>query len=194
MKNAYADLNADLASGTATPANGLCASFGCPLANVTLNVINSAFANTAYSTSAAAVSNVACSSAAAGSYSGMNGATVALYNQSFPLLGGAVSSAWRNFQSFSFHSYGGGGAGLANNGIQNVLGAAATSFAQQVYITEHARYTGAAWDSELDSSDGPLAGSRLASQLISVHAIQGNANTLCVECTPSLPYSLPVRA
>ena len=181
-------MNADLASGKATVANGLCAPVGCPKANVTLNVMNSAYANTAFATVAPATSNVACSSGAAGSFTGLNGATASLNNQSFPLVGGSVSATWKNAQSFSFHSYGAGGAGLAANGMANLLGVREAAGAQAVYITEHARFTGAAWDTEIDNSDWTLAATRLGSQLISTYAVAANANT------GNPGYSIPAGA
>jgi hypothetical protein len=175
IKNAYDDLNADLAAGKATVANGLCAPSGCPKGSVALNRLASAFANTAFSTTAPAESNIACSSSAAGSYTGLNGATVALHNKSFGTAG--TSASYRNFESFSFHSYGAGGAGIAASGLANILGVSSTAFPTQVYVTEHSRYTGAAWDGELDSSDGPLSGSRIASQVVSMNALAANANS-----------------
>jgi hypothetical protein len=190
-KTAYADLNADLAAGKATVANGLCASTGCPTAAVKLNVFNSAYANTNWATVAAATSNVACSSGAAGAFTGLNGASVVLNNQSFPLSGGVQSATWQNSQSFSFHSYGAGGPGLVANGMANLYGVAETKGAgpMQVYITEHARYTGASWDAEVDISDWPLAATRLGAQLLSVHGVAGNADAMGTSA-----YSIPAGA
>jgi len=198
-KNAFADLNADLASGKATIANGLCASFGCPKTNVTLNLYSSAFASTSYGVLASTATSPSCAISATGSatasgtaaFTGMNGATVEMYNKSFAT--GVASSTWKNFQSYSYHSYGSGGAGLASSALANLQATAAAAFPMQVYITEHARFTGASFASDyVESSDGPLSGSRLASQLISTHALLATANSGNA-ATPAIPAGAGVN-
>lgn len=191
-KNAYADLNSDLATGKATVANGLCAPAGCPPEAVPLNVLSSAYAG-GWSTTplaqygALAVAGV-CSSSVSTPYASLNSATAALYNQSFPLVGGVRSATTKNFQSFSHHLYGAGGAGLAEAGLAHLNGVKTLATGMQIYITEHARYTGAAWDKVTDNSDWPQAATRLGSQLVSVHAVAASANN---QVTPVVTVPLP---
>lgn len=192
-RNAYFDLNSDLAAGRATTANGLCdPTVGCPAGNVTLNILNSAFANTGWSgttttTYSPGATGGVCSSTYTSAYTGLNGATVALTNQTFPLVGGSVVSSWKNADAFSFHSYGAGGAGLIAAGMSNLYGVEAAAFPMPVHITEHARYTGATWDALPDNSDNLLAATRLGSQVISVHGVAADANT------GNSPYTIPAN-
>lgn len=172
VQHAFADLNADAASG-ALP----CGFAACP---ATPSVLVSAFASAGFYTSAGAFGQAA----------------VQAEHLLFPPFANVTSPAYSNMQAYSWHSYGKTGfnlqgAGSSQNGVGfQAAGIAAyhtpSSTRLPVIVTEHASHTGSDWDGFWSSSDDGFEAARLANQL--VWASQNGIETYSFKFSAT-PYS-----
>jgi hypothetical protein len=151
VQEAYADLNADAASGAvACPA---LAGVSCP---ITPRLMASAFAGGSVSL-------------AQGAFSGLSVA-----NEHSLFGTGNVTTGYSNMQALSFHSYGKSGSQLSQQAAAMAAVLATPGPMQHtpvstplpVVITEHASLTSGNWQQQGDNSDYQYHAARLAAQLL----------------------------
>ena len=111
--------------------------------------------------------NVVASAFAKATYGGdvtqyLGDVTVNNNNFMFPSSNGTVPG-WQNFQTFSYHTYGGSGAGMYNE--LAYLEASINNSKIPVIITEHNSKTSAAWNLLTTSPDDITEAAQLSSQI-----------------------------
>lgn len=162
IRNAFADMNADVANGVYQ-----CPSTACPM---TPSILASAFASAAYTN-------------ASGVYS-----LVSMQNRNlqFPAAAGVYNSSVSNFDLFSFHAYGKTGQELMatsnafNTGVNGTLGSTLP-----IYITEFAPHTNANWNTYASNSDTNFEASMYANEILQISSMGFNGFNFKIDYSPS---------